>query len=372
MTASRLAFRGPQIGLLLTLGAFTAGAGAACRATTPGGPAAKPASADAWAVVDGREITQQDVDRAFRRGQDPAQKATDEEVMNAKLNLLSDLIVQEILLSKAAALKIEVPQSDLDTAYANAKKNIPDEAFEQELKTRNLTPADMREGLRRELLTQKLLTQEVTSKVTVSDQQLTDFFNANKAQFNLAEDSYHIAQIVVTPVRDPQSANATGDDATTPQEASAKVMMLMERLKAGAPFSDLAAGYSEDPDSARRGGDMGFIPVSRLKQAHPSLRDAVLNKAPGTATVATINGAHTIVFVIAHEPAGQRDLSSPGMRERIMERLRGPREQLLRTAYITNLRTDSKVDNIIARKLVESKGAPPSLTPIAPSATPAK
>ena len=34
--------------------------------------------------------------------------------------------------------------------------------------------------------------------------------------------------------------------------------MLMERLKAGASFRDLAAGYSEDPESAPRGGDLGW------------------------------------------------------------------------------------------------------------------
>ena len=36
--------------------------------------------------------------------------------------------------------------------------------------------------------------------------------------------------------------------------------MLMERLKAGTPFGDLAADFSEDPESAPRGGDLGFIP----------------------------------------------------------------------------------------------------------------
>ena len=65
----------------------------------------------------------------------------------------------------------------------------------------------MREGLRRQLITQKLITQEVSSKVAVTDQQITDFFNANRAQFNFPEDAYHLAQIVVTPVRD-----AAGDE----------------------------------------------------------------------------------------------------------------------------------------------------------------
>src|SRR6185295_2965470 len=201
--------------------------------------------------------------------------------------------------------------NELDTAYGDAKKNIPDDAFQQELTRRHLTAADMRDGIRRDLLAKKVIDQEIGSKIAVSDQDVTDFFNANRAQFNVAEESYRIAQIVVTPVREAQLANGTGDDATTPQAAAAKVQMLMERLKAGASFQELAMGYSEDPESAPRGGDLGLVPVSRLRQAPPQLRDAVLNKAPGTVNIASAGGAHTLVLVAAHELAGQRDLSTP-------------------------------------------------------------
>ena len=102
------------------------------------------------------------------------------------------------------------------------KKNLSDDAFQQELNRRKLSAADMREGLRRELLTQKVIDHEVGSKITVSEKEVTDFFTANRTQFNVPEDSYRIAQIVVTPVRDQQVANSTGDDATTPQAAVAK------------------------------------------------------------------------------------------------------------------------------------------------------
>ena len=88
--------------------------------------------------------------------------------------------------------------TEIDTAYADAKKNITDAAFEEELSRRSLTAADMREGLRRELLSQKLIEQEITKKVSVSDQEVTEFFNTNRAQFNFPEEAYRIAQIVVT------------------------------------------------------------------------------------------------------------------------------------------------------------------------------
>ena len=323
-------------------------------------------SADTWAVVDGRAITRNDVEKAYRRAGDASQPLSDEEIVAAKLSLLNDLIVQEILLAKAGELKIELPASEVETAYAEARKKIPDEAFQQELTRRNLTAADMREGLRRELLSQKVIEHEVRSKIAVTDQEVTDFVTANPAQFNVAEDAYHIAQIVVTPVRDAQLSNRTGDDAATPQAAGAKTAMLMERLKGGASFRDLAMDFSEDPESASRGGDLGFVPISQLKQAPPPLRDAVLKKSPGTVNVVSVGGAHTIVLVVAHQAAGQRDLSMPGVRESVTDTLRTRKEQLLRAAYLTAVRSDANVVNYLARRLVESQGKLPGPTPTAP------
>ncbi|MDR1988868.1 MAG: peptidylprolyl isomerase [Acidobacteriaceae bacterium] len=331
--------------------------GAACNATKSTPAAA--VTPDTWATVDGRQITRQDVERAFHRITDPAQPLSTEEETTAKLNLLDSLITQDILIAKAATLKIEVAQSELDTAYSNAKANIPDEAFQQELAKRSLTMDDMREGLRHELLSQKVVDHELASKTAVTDQEINDFFAANKAQFNMPEESYHIAQIVVTPVREPQITNASGDDAQTPQQATAKIQMLMDRLKAGATFNDLAIGYSEDPESAPRGGDLGFVPVSRLKQAPPQLRDAILNKEPGTVNVVNLGGAYTLVLVAGHEQAGQRDLSTPGVKDQITQALKTRKEQLLHTAYLLNLRADAQVTNYLARKVLDTATAKP-------------
>jgi parvulin-like peptidyl-prolyl isomerase len=357
-------FRRSPAAVLTLLAAL--GIAGACR----GNPAAPARSvpADTWATVDGRDITRDDVEKAFRRTRDTAQPISDEEALAYKLNLLDELIVQDLLIAKARELKIELPDTELDTAYAAARKNVADDAFQQELTRRQLTAADMREGLRRQLLAQKVVEREVGSKVAVTDQEVTTFFNANRQQFNVAEESYRVAQIVVTPVREAQLANRTGDDAVTPQAATAKVRMLAERLKAGTSFRDLAMDYSEDPETAPRGGDLGFVPVSSLKQAPPQLRDAVLNKPAGTVNVVTQGGAHTIVLVVGHEPAGQRDLSMPQVRENITQTLRSRREQLLRTAYLTALRDNAEVDNHLARRLVEVQGKAPDLMPAAPGA----
>jgi peptidyl-prolyl cis-trans isomerase SurA len=360
MLYRRLTSRRRHAQLFVTLSALAvACAIAGCRSKPV--TSAATVSADTWATVDGETITREDVDKAYRRARDASQALSEEETLTAKLSLLNDLIVQRILLAKARALKLDVPQSEIDTAYANAKANMPDEAFQQELTKRGLTAADMREGLQRELLTAKVIEHEVGSKIAVTDREVNDYFAANRAQFNVAEEAYHIAQIVITPVRDAQITNQSRDDATTPQAALAKARMLMDRLKTGASFRDLAIGYSEDPESAPRGGDLGLVPLSRLREAPPQLRDAVLNKAPGSVNVARAGGALTLVLVVAHEQAGQRDLSTPGLRDRISETLRSRKEQLLRAASLTSARSDAVVVNYFARRLVESKGAVPSL-----------
>lgn len=341
-----------------------AGLAVAC-SSQPAAP--PPPSADAWAVVDGREIRSADVENAYRRSADPAAPVSEEEALTAKLSLLDELITEDILLAKALALNVSVPDAELDAAYAEGRKNITDEAFQQELARRSLTAADVRESTRRELLSQKVIEREIESKITVTDQDVTAFYNANKAQFNLPENSYHLAQIVVTPVREAEPTNRTRDDATTPEAAARKAQMLMERLKAGVAFSELALDYSEDAQTAARGGDLGFISVSALNQAPPALRNAVLKLSAGEVSAVSGGGAHTLVLLVAQEAAGQRDLTMPAVRDGITATLRGRKQQLLRTAYLSAARSDATVVNYAARRLLAPQVAPPGLAPAPPS-----
>jgi peptidyl-prolyl cis-trans isomerase SurA len=89
------------------------------------------------------------------------------------------------------------------------------------------------------------------------------------------------------------------------------------------------------------------------------MRDAVLNKEAGSVNVVSGGGAHTLVLVVAHEQAGQRDLSTPGVKDRITETLRERKEQLLRAAYLTAVRSDARVENHLARRIVETQGKMP-------------
>ena len=330
---------------------------AACAKT----PAPAPPGPHVWAIVDGREISKDDVERAYRRLAPAEAVPTEDEALTARLRILNDLIDQDILLEKARVLKIEVADTEIDKAFAERKSNIPDDAFQKELTQRGLTPDDMKRGLGRELKVQKLLQQEVGAKIAINDQAIREFYDRNRAQFNVAEARYRIAQIVVTPVRDAQIRNRTNHDAATPAEAQSKAQMLMAKLKGGADFGALAMDFSEDAQTAPQGGDLGFVPVSALSQVRPELRQAVLNAKPGEVTAVTAGGAHTLVLLIAHEAAGQRDLGTPGVRESITDMLRERREQLLSAAYIAAARNDVKVVNYLARQLIDGGGKVPGL-----------
>ena len=336
---------------------------AACGSKSAPPPAAP--GPDVWAVVDGRDIKRDDVEKAYRTVVDPAANPSTDESMLAKLSLLNDMITQDLLLAKAHAAGLTVTEAEVDAAVAERKKNVPEEAFQKQLADRKLNTADMRESLKRELLAQKLLDRDVGATISVSDADIVAFYNSNRAQFSLAEPAFHIAQIVVTPVREEQITNRRNDDATTPEQAGQKAQMLSQQLRSGAAFSDLAMDYSEDAQSAPQGGDLGFITVSQLKQVAAPLRDAVLKAQPGTISQVTAGGGYTLVLLIAKEAAGQRDLNTPGVRENITSTLRNRKEQLARTAYLTVVRNDAKVVNYLAKQLLPA-AKPTSLTPAAP------
>ncbi|MGE0449909.1 MAG: peptidylprolyl isomerase [Vicinamibacterales bacterium] len=355
--------------LVLLSGLVAACGGGSSSAPSAGAPPAS-APADVWAMVDGREIKRDAVEKAFRRTMQLDPPLSEEEALTAKLNLLDEMIVEDILLAKAQDLKIAIPEAELDAAFAEGRKNIADDAFTKELLQRNLTTADMRESVRRDMVVQKVIEREATSKVAVTDQDVNNFYQANREQFNLPEDSYHIAQIVITPEKDADLNNRTGNDAATPQAATAKAQMIMDRLKAGGRFSELAMDYSEEPQTALNGGNVGLVPVSALRQAPPQLRDAVMKSAPGTVSLVSIDGGHTIVLLVAKQAAGQRDPSMPEVRERITTLIRGRREMLMRTSLLSAMRNQAKVTNYLAQRLLEGQGQVPTLTPVA--APPAK
>lgn len=336
------------------------------------GTAAKPAAVgkDVWAVVNGAEIRRDDVEKAYRGSIDPtAAPAPDAEALGAKLTILDQLITQELLLSRAKGLGAEPTDTEVDAAVTERRAGMPDDVFQQELTKRGMSADDFRKGVRRELTVQKVLDKDVTSKVVITDQAIGDFYAQNRAQFNLAEPQFRLAQIVITPVRDPQLRNRKGDDAATPDEAHRKADMVNAQLQKGVDFAEVAMDYSEDPQSVQRGGDLGFLPASALNRVAPAVRDAVLKMQPGNVSTLSQNGAYTILMLVAKEPAGQRTLDTPGVKDNIKNGLQTRQQELVRNAYLAAARNGAQVTNYLAQQILDAQiGSAPA----APLASPKK
>ena len=323
-------------------------------------------TADAAARVNGRVIERAEVEKYYKNQTSGApQQPVGEQSTSLRLSILRDLVDQEIMMQRAEKLGLLATDAEVDLKVTEFKAPYTQEEFEKRLKERNLTADDLRRDLRRNLTIQKVLNKEISSKITISDGDVNAYWEEHKAEFNLIEPRYHLAQILVTTQPNPQVRNLKNSKAQNEPEARKKVQEILNRLESGEDFATLAMNYSEDPQTASNGGDLGFAPESALRSGEdPAIRDAVLRLKPGeTSNVITIGNPRTrqvmgfrIVRLVAKEPAGQRELSDPRVQQIIREQLRERREQLLKAAYYEIVRNEAKVENYLAQEILDSSG----------------
>ena len=331
--------------------------GALALAGACGGAAKGPSSPDVWAVVNGTELKRDHVERLYRTMLNAeAPTPTEEEALSAKLGILEDMINDEILIARATTLKIAPTEDEITKAVAEQRGQMTEEAFTKQLGDRRITPDEFRQEVRRELIVRKVVEKEVTEKVVVSDAEITAFFEKNREQFNVKERQYHLAQIVVNSQPNPQVVNRRGDDAATPDQAQRKVTMLTERLRTGDSFADLAVDFSEDPQSSSNGGDIGFVPQSRIDGAPPQLRQAVMAMKPGQVSTVTAGTQVTILALVAIQEPGQREISNPEVKEAISKGLKERRLQLMQNAFMSRVRDEATVVNYLANQIVDGAG----------------
>jgi peptidyl-prolyl cis-trans isomerase SurA len=342
----------------LPLAAMAFAAGAGCNKEVQHAP-------DVWAVVNGKEIKRDEVDKYYRTRVNPeGQEPSLEESLSQKLNVLDELIYNEILLEKAKKLNLEASDGEVEDKFTELKSPYTEDEFQRRLKDQAMSVEDLKLQLRRQLSIQKLLNREVVAKITITDQDVTDFYNANKAQFNVAEPQYHIAQIVVTPRKEQQLRNRKNDDASNEAEAERKVKMLMDRLNSGADFAQLAMDYSEDMNTAGTGGDLGYVPESALNQSDPALKKAVVGLKAGQVSqpiqVQSKEGTRVLILkLITRESPGLRGIAEPQVQQTIRDTLRNRKEQLLRLAYLAIARNGAVVKNYLAEQVMEAAGKLP-------------
>ena len=318
----------------------------------------KSPSANVAATVNNRVITFGQLEKNFQtQFSAPAEGSTEDQIMIQKLELLRNLIDNEIMLQRAEKMGLMAVDADVESKFNELKAPYTKEEFERQLHNRKMTAEDLKAQLRRDLSIQKLFNKEITSHITITDADVTNFYNANKSSFNLAEPQVHIAQIVVTPTPDPNVHNLKNDKAQNLEDAQRKIQAIEARLKAGEDFGMLAQNYSEDPNTTQNGGDLGFVPQSAFDKTSPDLRRAVLGMKPGeiSPVLPSADGLR-ILKVISKEPSGQRELTDPRVQQTIRETLLNRKDQLLKAAYYEMARNEAKVVNYLARSIVENAG----------------
>ena len=324
-----------------------------------------PPGPDVWAVVNGHEIHRSEVEKYYRsRLTAEAQTPSQEEGLSLKLSILDELINNEILLERANKLNLIASDAEVEDKFTESKSPYTEDEFQKKLRDAGLSVEDLKSDLRRQLSIQKLLNREIVAKISITDQDVADFYQKNRTQFNVPEPQYHIAEIVVTPRPDPTVHNRKNDKAANELDAERKVASIEQKLNAGADFGQLAMDYSEDPSSST-GGDLGFHGESSFNQSDPALKKAVLSLRPGEVSrpIAVHGGGYVILKLVAKEAAGQRELSDPQVQQSIRDTLRNREEQLLRVAYLTTARDEAHVVNYLARQVLESAGKLPSAEP---------
>jgi peptidyl-prolyl cis-trans isomerase SurA len=316
----------------------------------------QPISKNVAATVNGRSITYAQLNRVIAAQFPNATLNTNvDQTTQLRLEALRSLIDDEILLQRAEKEGLLASDSDVDAKFNEYKAPYTKEQFQKLLDQRKMTEADLKAQIRRDLSVQKLFNKEIGSHISISDAEVTAFYNQNKASFNLPEDKIRLAQILVTPTAGGSVTNLKNDKAQNDQQARNKIQMIDMRVRQGEDFGQLAQNYSEDQFAAN-GGDVGFVPVSALDKANPELRKVIMTMTPGQVSpVLHTPEGYRIMKLISKEPAGQRDLNDPRVQEEIRKGLFQAKDQMLRSAFYEVARSEAKVVNYYAESVLESR-----------------
>jgi peptidyl-prolyl cis-trans isomerase SurA len=322
-------------------------------------------NADVVATVNGHAIMRTELDKAYQAqlGEAPQQRQLPQEQADSlRLNVLHGMIDNEIVMERAAKLNLTATNEEVDAKFNEMKAPFTEDQFQERLKGSNQTVDELKHLIRQTLTINKLINKEINSKITVTDADVTNYYNQHKAEYNLIETQYHLAQIQVTDQPSQQAGNLQNSKATNDAEAKRKIQALKNRLDSGEDFGTLAMNFSEQPETAPNGGDMGFVGESQLQHVDPAIFNSITKLKPGEVTdilplvdpQAKKPVGYAIYKLLSRDPPGQRDLNDPRVQQAIREQLQQGRSQLLKAAYLEMVHNQAKVENFLAEEIFKN------------------
>ena len=166
---------------------------------------------------------------------------------------------------------------------------------------------------------QMLLEKEVAKDIKISDRDVLEYYNQNKAQFSSAV-SYRVSHIQV--------------------KTQAEADKVKERLNKGEDFAKIAKEVSEDKESAKNGGDLGMLEPGSL----PTELDKVvmmMKKGDVSAPVKSQMGFHILKVTEAKQGSA---LDFNMLKEDIRRVMMQEKQQAMFDKYITDVKGKYKID----------------------------
>jgi peptidyl-prolyl cis-trans isomerase SurA len=229
------------------------------------------------AVVNDEAILESDVEEQLYLLLLRAQTQPDSQLVDTlRRQVLEQLIDDKLIVAEAQKQGLTVSDAEVNRAVeqqvAQKKQELGGEqAFREQLRRENTTEERVREKYRKDLrlqfLGRRLLEGQFPSK-PVPQAEAEAYFKANPTKFPKAPAEVRLSVIQI-PVLPDSAASSKG---------RAAALAARKRIAGGEKFAKVAAEVSEDPNSARSGGDLGFFMMGSME---PSIEAAAFTLAPG-------------------------------------------------------------------------------------------
>jgi len=218
--------------------------------------------------------------------------------------------------------------------------------LEKEAQKQGVSFEDFKETIRTRVVTEQVIGQEVGSHIHITNDDILEWYNKHQKDLE-GQEEIGLSEIMVSvPAPKPAAENKDNPSAGQPEEDPAKVAeaetkakQLLDQVRKGAKFEDVAKKNSEGPTAAQ-GGTLGNFKRGELAK---DLEDKTFSLKPGETTdVIRTKQGFIILKVIGHRAAGvppMKDIS-----DRIREAVYSERLEPSARAFLTKLREQAYID----------------------------
>jgi peptidyl-prolyl cis-trans isomerase SurA len=212
---------------------------------------------------------------------------------HARKEVLEMLIEERLLQRVAQRFDIKVEDAEVDKAIEGMKQqgNINDEKMAEEVAAQGFTLEGYRHFLTAQIRKARIIEVAIKPTVSMAEEKIREYYQNHKNNYLFPE--VRVSQILIQ-----VPPEATPKDW---EQAKKKMEMVLQKLKKGTSFEELASLYSGDPASARSGGDLGFFKKGEMV---PTLEALVFSLETGelSGVIPSAQGFH--IFKVTEKRVG--------------------------------------------------------------------